>query len=261
LRVTVIDPPAEKKNHEIDFKVVISPNDTELVFVDPVGDHLPPEAGLHKDLIAKDGRTNSDGSKQESHHAPPVELANSMGNALNEAGADLQEDDPEAAAVLTGAGAELSAKVAGHGGQLSAILMHEKTHRVRGAGTPRVHGSEIRAELGRYLTGHRAADVATTAKGEPVVKGGGEHYKKQISKVAQTVAGHSDLTEALRVHGTEIVNRVYDAEEARSIGAVEVALSKSEIDGPADARRSAIAVLREKAKDSWHYMIALVKFK
>ena len=256
------DPAPEEADAEIDFAVVIAPNTTRVRFKKGLSGFAKCEAGLYSDLKGKEGATkNPDKTIQEAHHAPPVELANSLGNALIEAGDELQDDYPDTAPVLSHAGSEFIDKATtGHGDDLPAILANEKTHRIRGGGGPRIHGSDIRTHLTKYLTKRKAKDVARTTTGEIAVKPGGAAFSRQIASVAADASKQDDLYVAFRDHGPEIVSRVYAAEESRALGAVEQALSKSEVDGSAASRRSAFSRLKTLAKSKWGALVKLVKF-
>jgi hypothetical protein len=252
--------PADKKGDEIDFTVVIAPNTTRVKFVKGQKGFLPAEAGTYSELKSKEGRKNKDGSIQEAHHAPPVEFANSLGDALAEAGKDIMNDHPYEASILMMAGSSCIAEVTGHGADLSAILVHENTHRTHGGAGPRIHGSEIRKDLEKYFTKAEKKDVVETARGDIAVKPGQAGYGRKIKDVATRVSGSGDASDAMRTHGPEIVERLYDKEERRSLGAVEIALSKSTVDGTAEQRRSAISKLKTVAKTKWSGLLKLVNF-
>lgn len=262
MRVRVTDPPADS-DEEIDFEVVIAPNTTKLKFRAHKEDFLPAEAGTYAELTGLESQKNTDGSGREAHHAPPVALAVALGSALTKVGSELLNDDEDVdeAAVLLDVGGQLTAATAAHGAGLSAILIHEDTHKHRHSDTnPRIHGSEMRKHLGRYLRGRKSKDVARTLKDQVVVNPGTGAFERQIKQVAENVSEETSLKAALVADGPEIVTRVYDAEASRSLGAVEVGLSKSEKDGSAKERRAAIAKLKRLANQTWRSMIKQVKW-
>jgi hypothetical protein len=263
LRVRVTDPPADA-DQNVDFEVVIAPNTTKLKFTAHTPGYLPAEAGTYGTLTANAGVKNTDGSGREAHHAPPVALAVALGDSLTDVGDDLLDtEDDKKGVILLDVGQQLraAAQSGGHGDDLSAILLHEETHKHHGGTGPRIHGSEMRQHLGKYLRGRKLSDVARTkAKGEVVVNPGTGSFERQISRVAENVSEEDTLTAAMAADGPEIVKRIYEAESSRAIGAVEVALSKSKKDGTADQRRSAIAGLKRSARETWLAMIKQVKW-
>lgn len=262
MTVEFVDPPTELKEREIDFKVVIAPNKTELVFKRAKGNFNECAAGTYAALIKLPNK-NPDNSIQEAHHVPQVEFAASLGAALIDAGDDLGGKN---GTILKNAGKTFMDKVTGHGPDLPAVLMHEKTHTARGGGT-RVHGSELRKEFAKYkvFTKKEEGDVARTKSGEIAVKPGGATFERQMKQVAGDVTGKSVTTEAqlsaaLGKEGPEIVERVYNAEEARSVGAVEIALANSTMDGSGKGRRSAIATVKSLIKSTWKTFVDMVTF-
>lgn len=264
LRIEVSQP--KEAREEIDFEVVIAPNTTKRKYVTHIQGFPGPEVGTYAELIAKGSKELPDKKIREAHHAPPVELANSLGAALVEAGEELSQTYGDQAIPLLAAGGELLAAGDAHGPELSAILVHQDTHRTRGGAGHRIHGSEIRKPLTSSLAKQHEKDAPRTAAGDITVKAGSAAFDRQIRQVAddsgpgKKATQPKPLSEALRLHGKEIVTRVYDAEEARSMLAVEIALSKSKVDGDEKERRSALAKLKAMARKTWHALIAAIKY-
>ncbi|MDB5423669.1 MAG: hypothetical protein JWQ29_1085, partial [Phenylobacterium sp.] len=248
MKIRLVDEAAATTRDELDYEVLIAPNDTKLKFVKHKSGQKP-EVGAYKDLKGK-GR--------EAHHAPPVELAISLQDALNTAGQGIMAKDPVTGAMLLGASAKLKVGAASHGANLPAILVDENTHRVKGQGV-RIHGSEIRKLLEAELTDPSVAardDAPETAGGEVAVKPGGAAFRRQIATIAgretgMKVSTKAGLKGALVAKGKEIVSRAYKGEAARSIAAVEVALAKSTRDGPEADRKAAIGELKTAAAATW----------
>jgi hypothetical protein len=206
----------------------------------------------------KSGAKLPDGKIREAHHAPPVEFGVHLGDAMEKAGAELQKDPSEDAEEigddLAAAGKKLSDAAESHGPELSAILVHQDTHRTRG-GANRIHGSEIRDELSEKLSSEGIAlnTVAKTTKNVVSVKPGEAAFKRQLQAIGKTEMRESRkpaVKRALKSKGPEIVEKAYKAEEARSIGAVEVALSTSVVDGPKE-RMKKVESLRARARRIW----------
>jgi hypothetical protein len=219
-----------------------------------------PEVGEYAQL--KGGEPLPDGKIREAHHAPPVEFGVFLGDAMEEAGKELQKKPSEDAAQigdgLASAGKTLSAAAEGHGPTLSAILVHQDTHRTD-AGANRIHGSEIREPLTEKLKdeGIDLEDVAQTTREKLSVKPGEAAFTRRVQEIGREEMGtrrKPSVKTALKNKGPEIVARAYTAEEARSIGAVEVALSTSVVDGPKE-RMGKVKELREKARKTWEKLL------
>jgi|HubBroStandDraft_6_1064221.scaffolds.fasta_scaffold01688_6 hypothetical protein len=210
----------------------------------------------------KSGAKLPDGKIREAHHAPPVEFGVYLGHAMKQAGTDLQrhpsEDVEQIGDDLAEAGEKLSAAAASHGPELPAILVHQDTHRTEG-GASRIHGSEIRAELTQKLSGGPkiGPDFAKTTKDVVSVKPGEAAFKRQLQAIGKSAMGEPRkpaVKRALKSKGSEIVERAYNAEEARSIGAVQVALSTSVVDGPKE-RMKKVESLRARARRIWRALL------
>jgi len=224
----------------------------------------PPIAGIHSDLTKKAK------PKQQSHHAPPVALAVALDEELTEVGNRvLNSRDPAPAKKLLKAGEVFREQAGkGHGNNLPAILVHENTHKISGGDGLRIHGHEIREHLQKFVPKDREGDVVRGSKGQILVNPRTTHYKSAIGKVAGFVDNNeeskadakalkgTDLDKALGKNASKVVERVHAAEESRSLGAVEKALTGSKIDGTEGERRSAIASLRELAGRIWREIIA-----
>lgn len=217
-----------------------------------------PEVGLYGALAGM-GPPLPDGKIREPHHAPAVELALSMSKALTEAGTEMEVEKAGTGAPLLTAADKLDAAASkGHGDNLPAILVHEQTHRIRRGPGPRIHGSEIRAELKAKLEkdGIPFSDLLRLQgqRSEQLsVKPEGLTYGRQLESVAKSVAG-ADFTTvraAIKKHGAAIMKRVYKAAAAQSLSQVEIAVNGSILDGPADKRGAKLAELRKLAADVW----------
>ena len=222
-----------------------------------------PEWGLYGALRAKEGADKlPDGKIREAHHAPQVQFAETLVSELSSAGKTVARQDADAGDLLKSAASALQ-QVTG-ADQLPAILVHQDTHRTQGGGS-RIHGSEIRPQLDKVLkdaAGRSEIDlsaVATTAGGDTAVKPGGAAYQRAIRGHAQQVSGQKSISRALKDSGAEILDNVYNAERARALGAVDVAVSASKKDGPDDKKQSALASFRSLATATWNGFISVAK--
>jgi uncharacterized protein YukE len=218
-----------------------------------------PDVGLHGDLTsAEQGRRAKeplpDGKIRESHHAPPVQLADTIASQLSAAGRGQGTDGP----LKQSAARFRKAATTGHGDKLPAIMIHENTHRTSGGEGPRVHGSEIRDDLEKEIAGlyrKYAADeyARTKSKDELSVKPGEEAFKRQLLVVAKAEegSGFTRLGPALRSSAPAIVARFYKRARDQSISAVAVAIRASEVDGPSEKKEAAVTKLKGLAKTEW----------
>jgi len=264
LRVLFTKPTADDEHKEIDFEVVIAPNDARLKFERGLPGYPNPVADAYGSLTALASSPLPDGKIREAHHCPQVEFADTLGEALQAAGGDLVAQYPDAAGPLIAVGTALTSEAIAGRTKLPAILVHQDTHRTRGSGSQRIHGSEIRTELLAQLTKQQQADAVRTSTGEIAVKPQGSGFERQIDTVAadrrdKPVAGLSARSNALRLRGKQILTRIYQAEKARAVSAVEVALSNSKKDGTVAGRTRAIQRLKTLIQGSWDVIIALFK--
>jgi hypothetical protein len=227
----------------------------------------PPEVGPYG-TVNRTGPKLPDGKIREAHHAPPVELAQSLSTAMTEAGIGLNAEKPGSGKVMLDAGARLLGAASGTANSLPAILVHEQTHRIRRGPGKRIHGSEIRNALKEKLAadginfqhllrlqGQRAHMLS--------VKPEGLTFERQFLAVARDVAQDPTiaLDAAMLKHGPAIIKAIYKAAAAQSLAQVELALNGSILDGPADMRSAAVARLRALATTVWEDTLLGTAFK
>ncbi|MEQ8540300.1 MAG: DUF4157 domain-containing protein [Coleofasciculus sp. D1-CHI-01] len=201
-----------------------------------------PVVGLYNEI--NDQTPPPDGTTREAHHAPPLELANSLSTELFSASLTLRKKG----IVLADDPFEKAAKnIKSVGNKLPAILVHVSTHRVKGAGS-RIHGSEIRAELTKTLKrkGISQEETITTSKGEVAVKGQETTYKRYIKKKVQQTLQAGDIT-AIKL----AFKKAYNFAAAQALHQVAIALKSSEVDGSKKGRKAATRNLRKKVKEVW----------
>jgi len=218
-----------------------------------------PEIGLYGELTPKEKEVElPDGKIREAHHAPQVQFAISLATELSSAGRTLSRTDAEAGDRLTQAADSLKSET--DPDELPAILVHQDTHRTHGGGS-RIHGSEIRPELDKALMQAEAegeikgSAVAKTAADDTAVKPGGATYTRTIRSYASEATGQRAISRALADKGPKIVQDVYDAERERSLGAVELAVEASKVDGPDDKKAGVLSKFRSFATRKWNGFI------
>jgi hypothetical protein len=218
-----------------------------------------PEIGLYGELTPKEKEVElPDGKIREAHHAPQVQFAISLASELSSAGRTLSRTDSEAGDRLTQAADSLKSET--DPDELPAILVHQDTHRTHGGGS-RIHGSEIRPELDKALKQAeaegeiKASAVAKTAADDTAVKPGGATYTRTIRSYASEVTGQRAISRALADKGPKIVQDVYDAERERALGAVELAVEASKVDGPDDKKAGVLSKFRSFATRKWNGFI------
>jgi hypothetical protein len=273
LRVVFNEPRDGSVDRDIDFKVVIAPNTTEVDFVKQYEEGYPaPVVGPYStmDRVRQTDKL-PDKATRAAHHAPPVQFALTLGSLLAQAGLELYSsakdaDQRKAAAVLQSAGKELTQTGENHGPSLPAILVHPTTHLEKGEDLSRMHGREVRNALDALLVEKGVAkDVARTKSGDVALQLFGSTITRQVTTVARSetkdeTVSESNVTQALQTRGPAIIARVYAAEETRSVGAVQIALQGSKKDGPPEKRQSAISQLRTLCATTWKVLINAVKF-
>ena len=231
--------------------------------LEEVGGVYPaPNSGTYAAMNAEGAKDSlPDGKIREAHHAPQVQFAESLVDALAKAGKAVKKKAPVASAALSGAASGLEKKT--KPGDLPAILVHQDTHRTHGGEGARIHGSEIREDLDKLLAdradeGHLdLSAVPTTATDLTTVKPGDAAYKRQLEKVA---AGQGkSVHQALATEGPAIIDKAYRAEKERSLGAVQIAVKESKVDGPEDEKMAAVSKFRTDASEQWDGYIEDVK--
>ncbi|HMF55932.1 MAG TPA: hypothetical protein VK619_06210, partial [Pyrinomonadaceae bacterium] len=267
LRVVFSEAGKGAEQDELDFDVIIAPNQVDRKGkVKASAEYKAPEVGSYKEM-AKLGESEpkmKGGKMREAHHAPPVELAESLAAALTTAGNEMRSDPKtrDASEGVLDAAANLKGAAQQHGNDLPSILVHQDTHRTHGGSTARIHGSEIRAQLKKALEAEGVLDYApTTSTGEVAVKPGGAAFQRQLETIALVQTGTSATTKkamraALKSHGPDIVIAAYNAEARRSLQAVKIAVMKSEVDGPKAKRAAALTELENRAYADWDALLA-----
>ncbi len=223
------------------------------------GEFPPPKVGGYGALLAfARNPPLPDKKMRVPHHAPPVVLAVTLQAALQQAGNALNRDAKGTGKVLLDASRALGTATAGHGRSMPAILVHEQTHTGHGAGA-RIHGSEIRDELKAKLKAEgMPLEDLVYLQGDPKtaplsVKPGQGAFQRQLATVSRSVAGtkFTNVNAAIKRHSGVIITRVYRAAAAQTLGAVEIAVRGSILDGPAGDREAQLTALRALAKAEW----------
>ena len=217
----------------------------------------PAASGGTKPLVGTYGElTAKQSAGHEAHHVPQLQFADNLSTGLREA-AD-ESTDPAVKKTLKKAAGKFLDEFSAGGHDLSAISVHEGTHRVRGKSPARIHGSEIRPDLEARLradTSINYEDVPKVQSGEVAVKPGETTYSAQITTVKARFADEATRDPAVAAaagkHCYQIILAAYSAEEARALYAVEVALDQSTLDGTPAENKQSVQELRTHVKMTW----------
>jgi hypothetical protein len=221
----------------------------------------PPKVGTHGSLVGE--APLPDGTTRESHHAPPVELAVSMANQLRAVAAKVKSLNPEAEKFLLDASSKLMAVEVGHGKNLPAILIHHITHKNAGTGGYAIHSKAIREPLERWLN-DRGANTSNMVKMKDRTLASnptGEEFdrffnQQRHSKKYKAATLKSVDTKELIAETWRLVDQSYTQVSTQTLGAVELAVSTSKVDGKEAERKAAIRKLRSDAQQApWRNLI------
>jgi Domain of unknown function (DUF4157) len=198
-----------------------------------------PVVGLYNEL-RNDKNPPPDGTTREAHHAPPLELAQTLSLELfNTSKYFLDNNDNPF---------EKAAKNINNAGEnLPAILVHASTHRVKGAGS-RIHGSEIKEELMKRLEKDEISkdEAILTSKNQLSVKAGQKAYKRYIDKKVKLILQNGDI-DAIKL----AFRKAYNGAAAQTLHQVDIALEQSKFDGSDEDKKIAVKNLRAKTEEVW----------
>jgi len=232
----------------------------------------PPEVGGYASMLAlrdqeyaSEEKRLPDGAKRVPHHAPPVELAKSVGNECSLAADSLVAENPDSPILgqVKSAGERLN--TAGQNAHSSSdtlmtILVHQQTHRSRGGPGPRIHGPEIREKLQARLKSEKGWDLdklVKTKEGDLSINPTGSQYQEYFREIAQEAGGHQNIGQAIASSFVNVATTIYEREFDRSVMAVEEAVNSSVLDGPADKRTAKLRELRSKSNAQWKGLLGL----
>ena len=232
-----------------------------------------PEVGTHKSLLAKAKSEPPlpDKTTRQSHHVPAVELAETINLAIG----DTLDQFPAAkdAGKLNSIKLSIANKIVGHGDGLSAILIHEKTHKINGGSGPKIHGSEIRGELEKQMIskGYKLSQLISTKNGKRIaVNPQSDNYKEFLNKIGVEVTGQQppalsesqevrisdEIKKAMADSATDALKIIYNRESDRTIEAVRIAVSASTVDGGPE-RNDKVNELHTVADGIWKTMLEI----
>ena len=211
-------------------------------------------ADVYSKLVSVKDKELPDGRERQDHHAPPVQLAESMAGPLVQAGKALEAEAPGTGDDLLDTGEALKKAKPG---DLPAIRLHEQTHKTSGGPGVRVHGSELRPILVQKLITEKnkfaLEELSRTSRGKVSVRPGDISLLQQLKSIARRITGVKNiaLKRALKQDAKPIVQRMYEAvSEAHFVG-VKAALDASIVDGPKGDRTSALTRLKSLATKIW----------
>lgn len=269
LRITFKAAAQDRKDNDLDFRVHIGPNDWDESAAVKVGVGPKPEVGLYKKLKnSKDGR--------HAHHDPPNQLMQWIIKSAGEAVRGMKEQNLVATHNRTYKNisqiSNLKGEVNSSGDQLSAILIHQGTHKTRettwrkyelpakpggeldySRDEYRIHGtgkSKGAQELERRLKGK----VIKNKSGTPAMTlTGPSLYREAKLPAGEEKTGERELI--LGRHFRRTVRGVAKTAVKHSHTQVVISLEKSDKDGPVDERRKAVRRLRLLRRRVWKKFI------
>jgi hypothetical protein len=220
----------------------------------------PPKVGTHGQLTGE--KPLADGTTRESHHAPPVQLALSIANQLRTVAPQLKSINPDAEEFLISAVETLTAVEKGHGKDLPAILVHHITHKNAGDGGFAIHSVGIRDPLAQFIKARSGdpAKMVTMENGDLASNPKGEDFdrffkQQRYSKKYETGnlidADKKEFKKELMQETWRLVNESYDKVAEQTLGAVELAVLASKVDGKEADRKGAIRNLRSEQQELW----------